>query len=81
MKLVFDPALHHGAPPRKNPCADCHFCQQCADSRCHACRSQRQKQGAQRKLGISEQIRLYDELNRNACVAPKERREDRPSDR
>ncbi len=64
MKLVFDPALRHGQPPKKNPCADCHFCQQCGESRCNTCRGGKQKaEGRPKKLSFSEQIRLYEEIN------------------
>jgi hypothetical protein len=47
---------------KKFPCPDCSFCQFCSDSRCRCCRSA--KTGESRsKMSISEQIRLFDELN------------------
>lgn len=37
-KLVFQPARSPSGRAAKHPCPDCHFCQQCGDDRCHACR-------------------------------------------
>lgn len=58
--------------PRKHPCPDCHFCQLCSDSRCHSCRSQKTR-GDCPKLSLSEQIRLYDEINANDPAFRKKR--------
>ncbi len=51
-------------PPKKNVCPDCHFCQLCSDARCNCCRSAKTK-GSCPKMSLSEQIRLYDEINAN----------------
>ncbi|MHC1725077.1 MAG: hypothetical protein AB9866_03490 [Syntrophobacteraceae bacterium] len=58
--------------PRKHACPDCHFCQLCSDSRCHSCRSQK-AEGDCPKLSLSEQIRLYDEINANDPAFRKKR--------
>ncbi len=39
---VFVPDEEDGVP-KKHPCADCHSCQMCSDTRCALCRSQRGK--------------------------------------
>lgn len=52
-------------PEKKHSCPDCHFCQLCSDSRCHACRSEKSGGGCFRKMSFSEQICLYDEVNLN----------------
>ncbi|MFZ2446788.1 MAG: hypothetical protein WAW37_10555 [Syntrophobacteraceae bacterium] len=49
--------------PRKHSCPDCHFCQICSDSRCASCRRERESEGCSKKMSISEQILLYDEIN------------------
>ena len=38
------------------------MCQGCSESRCYACRSQKERGGAH-KLSIQEQIALFDKLN------------------
>lgn len=54
----------HTACPKKFACPDCSCCQFCSDSRCNCC--QRSKTaGSSSKMSISEQIRLYDEINAN----------------
>ncbi len=56
---VYQPsAVHDGV--KKNPCPDCHFCQQCSEARCQACR------GPARitpRLSFAEQIALFESLN------------------
>ncbi len=50
--------------PRKHACPDCRFCQICSDSRCNACRNESgSKTDCSKKMSISEQIRLYNEIN------------------
>ena len=51
-------------PPKKNACPDCSFCQLCSDARCNCCRSAKTA-GSCSKMSLSEQIRLYDEINAN----------------
>jgi hypothetical protein len=53
---------------KKHPCPDCHFCQFCSDSRCHACRGARNQAHRAvgrpaRKLSLQEQILLYETIN------------------
>ncbi len=50
------------ASPGKHPCPDCKMCQNCAETRCAACRS---KGGSKAKcrLSIQEQIALFNSLN------------------
>lgn len=64
-KLVFEPGNVRETAVKKYPCADCHFCQFCSDSRCAACRQgKRRPEGSlSRKLSIREQIQLYDAIN------------------
>ena len=61
-----DPMCSQADPghPKKYACADCHFCQLCSDSRCNCCRSAKTT-GKCPKMSLSEQIRLYDEINAN----------------
>lgn len=65
MKRVYEPCIKEGEGAKKHACPDCHYCQFCSDSRCHACRgdSKRPGSGLKRKLSLCEQIRLYDEIN------------------
>ena len=72
MKLVFDPASYHRCGGKKNPCPDCHFCQQCGDARCAACRTGKSPGGARAKLSMSEQIELYEAINSGQCRLQKE---------
>ena len=67
-KQVYEPGLHQAEDCKKHPCADCHFCQCCSDSRCHSCRAEKQpiKRPPNKKLSIQEQIALYDRINRPA---------------
>lgn len=48
-------------PPKKHPCPDCSYCQWCSDDRCALCLK---KCSCRKKLSMAEQIRLYEELNR-----------------
>lgn len=59
LSQVYQPTHAHETP-KKNPCPDCHFCQQCSETRCHACR---RKGSPKRRLSFSEQIALYESLN------------------
>jgi hypothetical protein len=65
VEKVYEPNADAGPVARKHPCPDCHFCQSCSDSRCQACRGD--KNGRRvcggRKLSVVEQIRLYDRIN------------------
>ena len=69
MDRVFEPGGGVCQKGKKHPCPDCSFCQGCAETRCLACRSERNRGSGQpcRKLSIREQILLYEELN---CKAP-----------
>lgn len=50
---------------KKHKCPDCKQCQGCSEARCNLCRGQ-SDQGASRFAGlsISEQIALFDAVNR-----------------
>ena len=67
MDLVFEPrgGQREG---KKHPCPDCSFCQFCAETRCLACRSERNrgKATACKKLSFHEQILLYEKVNAKA---------------
>ncbi|SMC23351.1 hypothetical protein SAMN02746041_01707 [Desulfacinum hydrothermale DSM 13146] len=41
--LVYQPVCSAETTFRKHPCPDCHFCQQCSESRCRCCRSGQQR--------------------------------------
>ena len=64
-KLVFEPGEGRENSVKKHPCADCHFCQFCSDSRCAACHGGKGRPAGSlcRKLSIREQIQLYDAIN------------------
>ncbi|OGP52321.1 MAG: hypothetical protein A2Y79_13655 [Deltaproteobacteria bacterium RBG_13_43_22] len=47
---------------KKRPCPDCRFCQGCSQDRCRLCRSP--QKAAHKKLSISEQIALYERINK-----------------
>jgi hypothetical protein len=47
---------------KKHPCPDCSYCQWCSDDRCRLCLNRKCRR---RKLSLTEQIRLYDALNRD----------------
>lgn len=51
---------------KKHPCPDCKQCQNCSPSRCHLCRGQGAETAERRFAGlsISEQIALYEAVNR-----------------
>jgi hypothetical protein len=49
-------------PEKKHPCSDCHHCQWCSDDRCRLCL--RSDSGCRKKLSITEQIALFEQLNR-----------------
>lgn len=73
LKRVYDPGCGTGPSRRKHPCPDCHFCQDCSDARCHACRSERNrhcKAQCRQKLSLRDQIALYEELNRSDGSPP-----------
>jgi hypothetical protein len=56
------------ASPKKHLCPDCEFCQWCSDERCRLCLGH--EDGCRRKKrSISEQIVLYNSLNRAAETA------------
>lgn len=63
---VYQPAGSADAG-KKNPCPDCHFCQQCSEARCQACRRTRLPG---RRLSLSEQIALYERLNARTASEP-----------
>lgn len=49
-------------PCKKHPCPDCSYCQWCSDDRCRLCLN---RSGChRRKLSLTEQIALYDSLNK-----------------
>ena len=54
---------------KKHNCLDCRYCQQCSDTRCNACRGDRCRPP---RLTFSEQIALFEELNRDDPVRPDE---------
>jgi hypothetical protein len=49
-------------PDKKHPCPDCRQCQWCSDERCGLCL--RSPGGCRKKLSMSEQITLFEQLNR-----------------
>lgn len=59
--LVYDPFCKKAKDTlnKKYDCADCSFCQMCAESRCNLCRSGMRG----KKLGLREQIEFYRQLN------------------
>lgn len=68
MEHVYQPCAGVGADSKKHPCPDCHYCQFCSDSRCHACRGARNQVNRSvdkpaRKLSLREQILLYEKIN------------------
>jgi|GEM_PF-385245 len=66
MLMVYEPGGAVTEELKKHPCADCHFCQQCSDVRCEACRRQRisfeKRRG--RKLSLREQAQLFQKINK-----------------
>ena len=65
---VYNPGCGNGPAGKKHPCPDCHFCQNCSDARCHACRSEANRHCQQRqcrKLSLREQIALFEKVNRD----------------
>lgn len=50
---------------KKHPCPDCKMCQWCSDDRCRLCL--RSGTACKRKLSMSEQIALYDALNKKSA--------------
>jgi len=66
MRMVYEPGSTGREEPKKHPCADCHFCQQCSDVRCEACRCQRigLEKRLDRKLSLREQSQLFQRINR-----------------
>ncbi len=48
---------------KKHPCADCRVCQWCSDARCASCLGMEKQMP---RLSMSEQIALYERLNREA---------------
>lgn len=64
--LIYDPFMKEGKRilEKKHDCADCSFCQMCAESRCNLCRNRRKQANCGvRKLGLREQVELYERLN------------------
>ncbi|MHB8707432.1 MAG: hypothetical protein ACYC9I_01005 [Desulfuromonadales bacterium] len=62
-------------PEKKHPCPDCHQCQWCSDDRCRLCL--RAASGCRKKLSVTEQIELYEQLNGRgptACLRTSERK-------
>ena len=53
--------------PKKHTCPDCHFCQQCSESRCQVCRSGKSREP---RLTIIEQITRFEELNKKDRTRP-----------
>jgi len=47
---------------KKHPCADCHACQFCSDTRCRACRGDNRP--ARARMSIQQQIELYNRRNK-----------------
>jgi len=45
---------------KKHPCPDCFACQWCSDDRCRQCL----RTTCCKKLSISEQIALYEKINK-----------------
>ncbi len=68
LEQVYEPGGSPGHSVKKHPCPDCHFCQQCSDSRCYSCRSGKNRGRREtavpcRKLSLREQILLYERIN------------------
>jgi len=65
MAPIFQQAPYHS--PGRQVCPDCRMCQGCSPTRCQACRK-----GADRpiKRSFSEQIKRYEEINREECIRP-----------
>jgi hypothetical protein len=64
--LVYDPFIGEGkrVVEKKHDCADCSFCQMCAESRCNLCRNRRKQATSRiRKLSLREQAEFYERLN------------------
>lgn len=64
--MIYDP-FHENLGKdldKKHKCADCSFCQMCAESRCNLCRN-RSKQLCRSKLSLKDQIEFYDKLNKS----------------
>ena len=68
MERVFEPAGGGQKEGKKHPCPDCSFCQSCAETRCLACRSEKNRGSAApcKKLSFHEQILLYEKVNAKA---------------
>lgn len=66
--LVYEPGCGRERKAKKHPCPDCSFCQFCAETRCLACRSERNcgKGATCKKLSLREQVLLYEKVNAEA---------------
>lgn len=71
MNLVYEPGCGRQKEGKKYPCPDCSFCQFCAETRCVACRSEKNRRGgtACRKMSLQEQVLLYEKLNAESAAA------------
>lgn len=64
--LVYDPFLREKDVNvvKKHKCADCFFCQMCAESRCNVCRGRAEDVKCKNsKLKIRDQIELFERIN------------------
>ena len=52
---------------KKHPCADCRECLWCSDERCRLCLKSKPC-CRRKKLSMTEQIALYDEVNRKKGI-------------
>lgn len=70
MSLVYEPGCGGQKDGKKHPCPDCSFCQFCAETRCAACRSEKNRKGGKtcRKLSLQEQVLLYEKLNAESAA-------------
>ncbi|MCX7821875.1 MAG: hypothetical protein N2260_00335 [Syntrophobacterales bacterium] len=63
--FIYDPFSGKNNLRRKHNCADCYFCQMCAESRCNLCRHKgKGKRCEEKKLNMKEQVELYELINR-----------------
>ncbi|MCU0580201.1 MAG: hypothetical protein MUF69_11770 [Desulfobacterota bacterium] len=56
------PLAPPGIAPKRGKCPDCRYCQGCSQDRCRLCRGK--KKPGPFKLSLTEQIALYDKINR-----------------
>ncbi|HQN18327.1 MAG TPA: hypothetical protein PKV86_04275 [Syntrophobacteraceae bacterium] len=71
MDRVFEPKSAGHREGKRHPCPDCSFCQNCAETRCLACRRQGERGSAalQKRLSFKEQILLYEKVNAEVSEA------------